>query len=127
MKESFQTLEAAEDFLKARVEEQKYVVSMRALPTGEFQVEWQEHKNYVAFDGQTFPDEVWITEDQRMILVQDLEPEHARNVLRMILRQEREVRDRMEQLMTHIIEAADEMLNDSLDEDDSPPDGQVLH
>jgi len=127
MKESFTTIEAAEAFLTDKAAEKKYVISMRVMASGEYVVEWQEHKDYVDHNGVTHPDEVWITEDQRMILVQDLEPEHARNILRMILRQEREVRDRMEQLMTHIIEAAEDAVNDSLDEDDSPPDGQVLH
>lgn len=128
MKESFLTLEEAEGFLKNLAEEKKYLIGMRAMPTGEYQVEWQEHKDYVAHDGKSYPDEVWFTEDQRMILVQDLEPEHARNILRMMLRQEREIRDRMEGILDHIMTAANgEIEDDLMDDDIGPSDGTMLH
>jgi hypothetical protein len=44
---------------------------------------------YTSLDGKVWPEETWITEDGRKILVRDLEPEHARNIIRMILRNER--------------------------------------
>ncbi len=129
MKESFSTYGAAEDFLKNLAEEKKFLIGMRAMPTGEYQVEWQEHKDYVAQDGKSYPDEVWFTEDQRMILVQDLEPEHARNILRMMLRQEREMRDRMESLLEHIVSAGEAEIADDLMDDagNIPAAGTMLH
>jgi hypothetical protein len=75
-------------------------------------------------------------------LVQDLEPEHARNILRMILRQERESKDALNNLADHIAEAIEsgklaEMLgiDDEVDEgDEVPPEthvststGKILH
>lgn len=35
------------------------------------------------------PDEVWVSEDGRRIPVSELEPEHARNIVRMVLRARR--------------------------------------
>lgn len=67
----------------------KYVVNIRIEDDG-WTVSWQDHKTYIAQDGQVFPDEVWTTAEGKTILVQDLEPAHCQNVLRMILRQDRE-------------------------------------
>lgn len=48
--------------------------------TSEF---YQDHQ------GNTFPEETWTTEDGRKIQVRDLSPEHAKNIIRMILRNQR--------------------------------------
>lgn len=44
---------------------------------------------YTDVDGSVWPEETWETFDGRKILVKDLEPEHAKNIIRMILRCDR--------------------------------------
>lgn len=45
---------------------------------------------YTSLDGKVWPEETWITEDGREILVKNLEPEHAKNIIRMVIRNQRE-------------------------------------
>lgn len=44
--------------------------------------------------GDDFKDEIWVTRDGREILVGDMTEEHVRNTLRMIIRVNRERRER---------------------------------
>lgn len=67
------------------------VIDVIALPDSSFRVIWVPIKKYIA-DGVEYTDEVWTTEDGRMINCQDLEPEHAKNIIRMTLRNERKYR-----------------------------------
>ena len=93
------TLEEAQEFVKPLLDERKWVIGVQQLvKDGPYHVQWQEHKMYTAMDGREFRDEIWKTEDGRLILVQDLEVEHCRNVLRMLLRQEREQAEVVEML-----------------------------
>lgn len=59
------------------------------------------------------PDEVWTTRDGREIAVGDMEEQHVRNVLRMILRKRRERRERQAEdpQLEPTIGEAQEMLN----------------
>lgn len=94
MKTEKRTYGEMEEFVRPLLAEKKFAINIRQLPENAgYSIEWIEHKNYTAFDGQEFPDEIWIAEDGRINLVQDLEEGHVRNILRMILRQEREARD----------------------------------
>lgn len=103
-KEIFST-EETESFVNQLFDEKKYVINVQPLPDNNgYLVQWQEHKTYKAYDGKEFPDEAWLTEDNRMLLIQDIEPEHCRNILRMMLRQEREAKIAMEQLSNHLVE-----------------------
>ena len=52
-------------------------------------VTWIENKDYITCTGETCTDEVWIKGDGSMILCQDLEPEHAKNIIRMMIRNAR--------------------------------------
>lgn len=54
---------------------------------------------YTAFDGTVWPEETWITEDGRRILVKDLSADHARNIVRMIIRNDRIMNEQHAQLL----------------------------
>ena len=53
---------------------------------GIFHISWVPRKKYTALDGKEYEDLVWMKEDGTLILCQDLGAEHARNIIRMILR-----------------------------------------
>jgi hypothetical protein len=84
---------------------------------GSFRITWIPNKMFTSFDGKEYVDEVWTKEDGTMISCQDLEPEHAKNIIRMMLRNERECRrveqEIMEQLQTAMQGAAVGGDNDS--------------
>jgi len=115
MRQEFKTYEELEAFVNPMLAEEKYVMDIRRLPDGGYSVQWQEHKTYTAFDGKVFPDEVWLTEDDRMLLIQDIEPEHCRNILRMMLRQEREARAALDGLTERLLESL-ELMREELQE-----------
>lgn len=106
----------AQEFLENLAEEGRYVAM--AQPVGnQFEVQWIEQKNYTAIDGKEFPDEVWVTKEGEMKLIQDLEAEHARNVIRMLIRRQREISEIVHQAMDDLASGAI-----SLSEEDSPYD-----
>jgi hypothetical protein len=83
---------------------------------GTFRINWVENKTYVTHDGKEFVDEVWTKEDGTMIACQDLELSHAKNIIRMILRQDRERRT-MEAQLHDQIQAALQLIEDNEDDD----------
>lgn len=85
------TIEEAQEVFDSLYNEDKFIINVQKLPVGGYEIQWIEQKSYTALDGVSFPDEVWTTIDCDMVLVQDLEPEHCRNILRMLLRQERKL------------------------------------
>lgn len=58
------------------------------------------------------PDEIWTTEDGRQIAISDLSEEHAKDILRMLIKQEREEKDYYN---THILPQLNGVI-DSLDD-----------
>jgi len=102
MQAEFKTAEEVETFVISLSKEEKYIIDIRPM-SDHFVVEWQEQKFYTAVDGATFPDEVWFTEDGRMLQIQDIPLEHCRNIIRMIIRQDRE----MEQVRAAFKDALD--------------------
>lgn len=128
MRKEIKTFEELESFINPLMAEEKYVIDIQQLVDDTYVVNWMEHKTYTAQDGKEYPDEVWMTEDKRFLLVQDIEPEHCRNILRMILRQEREAKASLEMLTEHLVETlrqgglVDE--NATSDEQETP---RVLH
>jgi anthranilate phosphoribosyltransferase len=91
MKTELKTREEVETFVNPLMKENKYVIQVYELINNAgFCVQWIEHKKYTAVDGKEFFDEVWTDAKGNLHLVQDLDSEHVRNILRMILRQERE-------------------------------------
>lgn len=105
MQKDFDNYADAEEFVRKLFAEDKWAIAAQPGPDGEkCSVHWIERKTYVSHTGETHPDEVWVTIDNKMILVQDLEAEHARNIIRMMLRQERQAKASMAAL-ADLIEA----------------------
>ena len=90
-RQHFTDIEEAEAFVESLYKDDKWVIkaSKGTDDQGGYNVEWQEHKKYTAHDGKEYPDEIWVTEQGEMILIQDLSEAHVRNVCRMMLRNER--------------------------------------
>lgn len=105
MNKIIRTAEELEKFIAPLMLEGKYAIDIQELPNGAgYKVQWQEHKTYTAQDGEVFPEEIWFTEAGEMLQVQDISVEHCRNIVRMIIRNERKMRDMMNVAINHIIE-----------------------
>jgi hypothetical protein len=104
----FDTYEELESFVNPLVAEKKWCIDVRQnTNTGKYSANWIEHKFYDA-DGQQVPDEIWTTRVGEMICVQDMSEKHVRDVLRMILRAEREQRLMLDALAKQIASGLDE-------------------
>lgn len=114
MKKEFTGLDGATAFIQTLTEEKKWAISLGQKRDLSYVVQWIEHKMYTAHDGKEFFDEVWTTVDGEMKLIQDLEPEHARNVLRLLLRNERES---MVALEDSLAQLADQLTKVATDDD----------
>lgn len=130
MKKEVDTIEEASAFVNPLMEEDKWAITVAQRPDGKFLIQWMEHKMYTAQDGQEFRDEVWTTIEGKMILIQDLEPEHAKNIIRMMLRQEREAKQAMDALYQRVSErlmggSEDDTSNDSFE--GNPGNKGTLH
>ena len=91
---------------------------------GTFRINWVENKMFTAFDGKEYADEVWTKEDGTMIACQDLELDHAKNIIRMILRNEREQRKAQQEMMESLQQAMAQIsstVNEGEEQDDLPP------
>lgn len=121
MKKTVLTYEEMQALVEPLVESKLYVIDVQELEDNAgYTVQWLEHKTYVAYDGETYPDEVWLTEDNRLLLVQDIDPDHCRNILRMILRNDREsLTSEMSDLSEHL-----SMLKSALQIDDGTDDSE---
>lgn len=84
----FLSEEAAQEYMDQLIADDN-TADIIDLHTGIYLVRWIKNKKFTTFDNKEFTDEVWTTEDGTMVLVQDLSPEHARNIIRMILRNSR--------------------------------------
>ena len=124
MKKEVQTFEEAEAIVNPLLAEKKWAVSVIQKTDGSFMIQWMEHKKYTALDGKEFFDEVWTTEKGEIKLIQDLEPEHARNILRMILRKEREATEVMQDIFKEMAENYGD--GEGFDEDDIDEDGILV-
>lgn len=94
MKKVFTDNAEAEKFLNDLISEKKYVIDPVELSDGAgFEIQWIEQKNYTSFNNEILPDSAWVTEIGEMIMIQDLSEAHAKNIIRMILQQEKENRD----------------------------------
>lgn len=89
MKKIVEGIEALNEFLEPMLKGE-FVVGAKEIEPNKFEVQWEVRKKYIAHDGKEFLDEAWMTEDGQMIQIQDLTEAHAKNILRMILRQRRE-------------------------------------
>jgi hypothetical protein len=113
MRKELKTIEEAQSFVDALYKEEKYIIEVLQLAGDSgYAIQWQEHKSYTAYDGKVWPDEVWRTEDGRLLQIQDIDPEHCRNILRMMLRQEREAEARLKVLTDTLRSTMDAMKAD---------------
>lgn len=116
MKTEVKTFEEVEKIVEPLQQKQKYVIDVLELPMGAgYEVQWIEQKKYTDHSGIERMDEAWVTEQGDMKMVQDLEPEHVRNILRMVIRQTRETQSIIENLMSKVEQ--DEQHNDINDDD----------
>jgi len=129
MRKELKTIEEAQAFVDALYKEEKYIIEVLQLTVGGYAVQWEEHKSYTAYDGKEWPDEVWRTEDGRLLQIQDIEPEHCRNILRMMLRQERKAASRLQALMDAVRADLQEGSEDPVDGSFIPDsnDKPVIH
>ena len=127
MKKEFDTIEEAEEFLNPLLAENKWGITVVYTKDQKYLVQWIEKKFYTAQDGKDYRDEVWTTIEGEMKLVQDLEPEHARNVVRMILRNERARKAAMDALLERLADQIDEGLTDIIPSDENTSEGKTLH
>jgi hypothetical protein len=117
MKVEAATFEEAEAIINPLIAEDKWAINVVQKTNGTFSIQWLEHKKYTAHDGKEFHDEIWTTREGEMNLVQDLEPEHVRNILRMMLRNEREASKAMNSFFKQMVEEIQEMGDDESDEE----------
>lgn len=97
MKETFNDLESAREFAETLYTNEKNYVEF--LKKGDcIEVHWVEMKTYTTFDGKEFVDERWTTQAGELLLIQDLTPDHSKNIIRMMLRREREAQEYFENL-----------------------------
>lgn len=108
MKQEVNNAEEVETLVNSLVAEKRWAINVIKLPTGTFVINWTEHKKYTARNGKEFFDEIWINDDGEIKLVQDLEPEHARNILRQMLRREREGEEFMNRLLSQVVDDDDD-------------------
>jgi len=122
----FTNFEEADKFVNELLKDNKTVDAVVISET-QYQVNWVDNKKYTTLDGREYTDEVWVKKDGTMIHCQDLEVEHARNIIRMILRSNRTQQEAMKELLENVYAAAGES-NDSSElevhTDDTP---RVLH
>ena len=112
MKIEVKTIEEAEAIVNPLMAEDKWAITVAQTKDNTYLVQWMEHKMYTALDGKEYRDEVWTTEQGEMKLIQDLEPEHARNIIRMMLRNEREDKKAMDALYQEINKHLSDLLGD---------------
>lgn len=116
-KKEFTDYTELERFVQPLIDEKKWAIDIRqSTKSGKYIVCWIEHKNYTSHTGDVHPDEVWTTIEGEMTCVQDLDPEHAKNVLRMLLRQEREQRMIIQEALRQMAASVDDDQVDVLEE-----------
>jgi len=119
MKKEIGNEEELREFLIPLISEGKYVFDISKCANG-FIVQWQEQKTYTAHDGKVFPDEVWITEVGEMKQIQDIEAEHCRNIIRMMIRKNRELNNAIDSMILQFTEM--------MGENEKPPEEKrILH
>ncbi len=75
---------------------------------GSITISWVARTTYVAQDGKEYSDEVWFTRNGKMIAVGNLSDAHAKNILRMVIRQDREYADALKKATKEIAESLPE-------------------
>jgi hypothetical protein len=107
MKKTFKTNQEAADFFNG-IDSDKFAACFIPDPNKDGgTLEWVERKAYTE-NGQEKLDEVWLRQNGEMVQVQDLSVEHARNIIRMILRNQREHQKAMSDFLNQLQQPAQE-------------------
>ena len=102
MEKLVKTLDEAQAVVDPLLSENKWAITVFQNPDGTYRVQWTEHKKYIDHDGVERLDEIWTTKEGELKFIQDLEPEHAKNIIRMILRNEKVAKAAMDILYDEI-------------------------
>lgn len=114
----------------------KHFVDAIPLPDG---VSWRvtivEKKNYLAHDGKEYTDEVWMDEGGELHLIQDLTEAHAKNIIRFMLRSERQRNAMMKAVAEQLAGSLGDILGDMNEDEPEVPNsaaissttGKILH
>lgn len=114
---NFTDVDEASEFVKEFDNDDTVAYTCLPEQDGSITVKWITHKKYTDVNGTEIHDEIWQTRDGQLILVQDLETEHLRNILRMILRNRRERTAQLASLFESIAEGY-------AGEQEAPPEGE---
>ena len=98
----FTNYQEAESFFLEKSKEQIYVTHFRP-DNQEYIVEWWPHKNIIR-DGVEEKDEIWVTEAGEPILVQDMTEEQAKDAVRAIIREDKNLAEDMNQALGALVE-----------------------
>lgn len=112
MKQVLNTYTEVVALVDSLAKENKWYVDVTGNDIDGYTVQWIERKTYVAQDGRTYQDEVWITEAGELLCIQDVSADHVRNILRMIIRRERELTAATQELIETLLQATEQ--NNSL-------------
>ena len=129
MKKIVNTVEEVQPFIDTLQGETKYIVDVLELENNAgFIINWQEQKFYTGYEnGEQYPDEFWMTKDNDMIQIQDLSEDHCKNILRMIIRGNREMAEAMLEFKAKLLsESIQSALSDDDDDDDDIPGGNYI-
>ena len=90
-----------------------------------YEIRWIKNKKYKTYDNKVETDEVWSTENGTLIAIQDLSGEHARNVLRMLIKNSCLQQEKLYEALQHMSESVlnTEGIMGTDDEDET----RVLH
>jgi hypothetical protein len=124
MKQFVESFEDMEKLVNTLKETDKYVIDIEQ-PPDEFGyiVRWVETAQYTAMDGKSYAEEVWVTRDGDMFNIKDLSEDHCRNIIRMLIRQQRDAYAEVDK----IIEETVKSLGVAIDDIDHIPEARVLH
>lgn len=131
-KKSFNSFDAASSFADDLAKEEKWAVDI--IPdkdSSSYSVCWIEQKHYTSHSGEVHLDEVWVTAEGEMKCIQDLDAEHARNIIRMLIRNERRQLEAMQDAFAAIASMHDSLEVDTLPDDEEgmpePTSNRILH
>lgn len=105
MEQIVHTVEEADAIVSPLIAENKWAITVVQQTGGDYLIQWTEHKKYTAQDGKEFLDEVWTNKEGEMMFIQDMETEHVRNVVRMLLRNNRRVIEDMDKTIKSMTES----------------------
>lgn len=98
MKTEITGSDAVKAFIEPLMQENKWAITVFHNGSEHYTVQWIEHKMYKDASGKEYRDEVFTETNGDMILVQDLDLDRAKDILRRILKQQREDRLLQEQI-----------------------------